>query len=172
MVLGKQNDIIPHPLAPIPAVFGARRAGEMPVLHGEDVSHPSYPHDELNMIELPHHLLLNEQKAMTAFANYLSEQMAGNLAHLYLFGSKARGDFQPDSDIDLLVIVRELTPDARWLIRAAAVDYLLQYEVLLNTHILDQAHWDKITQYQDTLWREVDRDGVPILVPAASTLVH
>ena len=124
------------------------------------------------MSELPDHLSLNEEDAITAFTNYLLEEMAGNLSRIYLFGSKARGDFQPDSDIDLLVIVRHLSPDARWLIRAAAADYSLKYDVLLNTHILDQTRWQAIVQYEDSLWREVERDGVPILVPAASTLVH
>ena len=124
------------------------------------------------MSKLPEHLSLNEKDAITAFANYLLEEMAGNLAHIYLFGSKARGNFQPDSDIDLLVVARQLSPDARWLIRAAAADYSLQYDVLLNTHILDQTRWQAIAQYENSLWREVERDGVPILVPAASTLVH
>lgn len=124
------------------------------------------------MSKLPEHLSLNEKDAITAFANYLLEEMAGNLAHIYLFGSKARGNFQPDSDIDLLIIVHQLSPDVRWLIRATAADYSLQYDVLLNTHILDQKRWQAIVQYEDTLWREVKRDGVPILVPTASTLVH
>ena len=56
------------------------------------------------MSELPEHLSPNEEDAIAAFTNYLLEEMAGNLSHIYLFGSKARGNFQPDSDIDLLVI--------------------------------------------------------------------
>jgi len=56
------------------------------------------------MSELPEHLSPNEEDAIAAFTNYLLEEMAGNLSHIYLFGSKAWGDFQPDSDIDLLVI--------------------------------------------------------------------
>ncbi len=43
---------------------------------------------------------------------------------------------------------------------------------IIYTHILDQKRWQAIVQYEDSLWREVERDGVPILVPAASTLVH
>ncbi len=124
------------------------------------------------MNDLPAHLLSNEQDAIIAFTNYLAEQLGGNMAYLYLFGSKARGDFQPDSDIDLLVIVQQLSPDVRWLIRAAAADCSLQYDVLLNTHILDQTRWQAIIQYEDALWRAVERDGIPILVPAASTAVH
>ena len=93
----------------------------------------------------------------------LSQKMRDNLVGLYLFGSKARGDFHADSDIDLLVIVRQLDAESRWLTRATAADYSLQYNVLFNTHLYDKARWDIIVQYQDTLWREVQRDGIALM---------
>ncbi len=38
---------------------------------------------------------------------------------VYLFGSRARGDFHEDSDYDLLVIVPDDTPKERWTLRYA-----------------------------------------------------
>jgi predicted nucleotidyltransferase len=35
----------------------------------------------------------------------------GRVRKIILFGSRARGDARPDSDFDLLVIMRDLTPD-------------------------------------------------------------
>jgi len=79
------------------------------------------------------------------------------LTGIWLFGSKARGDFGPDSDIDLLVIISEL--DWSWWdrIRLIAARVSLEYDLLLNTHILDQPRWDAQRRYQDTLWREMQR---------------
>ena len=45
---------------------------------------------------------------------------------IYLFGSKARGDYGPDSDFDLLVVVPDDAPSARKRSRLA-------YEVLRGT---------------------------------------
>ena len=114
--------------------------------------------------DLPDHLHENEKKAIAAVVATLSQAMNNNLADMYLFGSKARGDFHADSDIDLLVIVNQLDPDSRWKVRATAADCSLQYDVLFNTHIIDKARWDHLVAHQDTLWREVQRDGIPLLV--------
>ena len=84
---------------------------------------------------------------------------------VWLFGSKSRGDFRPDSDIDLLVVLRDLRPAKRWCIREIAAECSLTYDVLFNVHILDQAGWDEEVHYQGTLWRELQRDGV-LLLPA------
>jgi predicted nucleotidyltransferase len=114
------------------------------------------------MINLPNHLKHNEKEAIMAVAALFSEALGDNLDKLYLFGSKARGDFHADSDIDLLVIVNQLDSDSRWLVRATAADCSLQYDVLFNTHLYDKARWDAIAQYQDTLWREVQGGGISL----------
>jgi predicted nucleotidyltransferase len=114
------------------------------------------------MIDLPLHLLFNEKEAVMAVTAELSKELGDNLVKLYLFGSKARGDFHDDSDIDLLVIVNRLDAESRWQIRATAANCSLQYDVLFNTHLYDKARWDDIVRYRDTLWREVERDGIPL----------
>lgn len=70
---------------------------------------------------------------------HLTEEDAGALARIverlieayrpesiYLFGSKARGDYGPDSDFDLLVVVPDTAPDERKRSRLA-------YQVLRGT---------------------------------------
>jgi uncharacterized protein len=85
-----------------------------------------------------------------------------DVAGVWLFGSKARGDFRPDSDIDLLVVVRGLQPAKRRCIREIAAECSLTYDVLFNVHILEQARWNEEVHYQGTLWRELQRDGAPL----------
>jgi uncharacterized protein len=120
------------------------------------------------MIELPDHLLSNEKKAIVACTSSLVALLLDNLVTLWLFGSKARGDFDSDSDIDLLVIVHHLDPETRWSIRAVAADCSLYYDVLFNTHIVEKHRWQKIVQQQDTLWREIEQDGIAL--PALATV--
>ncbi len=114
------------------------------------------------MNNLPHHLQLNEKEAIARVVTMLAETLTDNLAGVYLFGSKARGDFHADSDVDLLIIVHELDPDSRWQVRAKAADCSLQYDVLFNTHILDNTRWEYLEKHQGTLWREVQRDGISL----------
>lgn len=112
------------------------------------------------MNDLPQYLQRNEKEAIELVTKQLFKLLKENLVEVYLFGSKARGDFHADSDIDLLVIVGRLDSESRWKIRATAADYSLKFDVLFNTHILEQTRWNRLVETQDTLWREVQRDGI------------
>lgn len=110
------------------------------------------------------HLTQREIDGINACTSAFREWLEDNLVELWLFGSKARGDFGPNSDIDLLVIVSELPSEVEWEIYEMAADYSLEYDVLFNIHILDSAAWEKQAHWRDTLWREVKRDGLALNV--------
>lgn len=113
-----------------------------------------------------HFLQTKEQAAVNECVARLHDALGDDLIGLWLFGSKSRGDFGPDSDIDLLVVLEDLQPEKRWRIRQIAARCSLEYDVLFNTHILDQERWEKEVRHQGTLWHEIQRDGVS-LMPAA-----
>ena len=119
------------------------------------------------MTELRQILHLNEQEGVRAFADNLLSEADAQEAGLWLFGSKSRGESFPDSDIDLLVIIQQLTPQLRWRIREIAADCSLEYDVLLNTHILAEQEWNKHVERRSTLWREIQQDGISV-----TTKVH
>lgn len=114
------------------------------------------------MNDLPSHLEENERAAILAFAQSVRDFLGADLCHVWLFGSKARGDFQDDSDLDLLIVLRHLDPERRGVIRRLGARASLEHDTLINTHIYEKERWDYLAQYQDTLWREIQRDGVPL----------
>ena len=109
------------------------------------------------------HLRGHEQAAVSECVGRLRQTLGKQLIGAWLFGSKARGDFGPDSDIDLLIVIPELDWSLWDEIRLTAARVSLEYDVLLNTHILDQPRWRAQMHYQDTLWQEVQQDGVSLL---------
>ena len=111
----------------------------------------------------PLYLEEQERSAVQAFAARLNDFLGEELCHLWLFGSKARGDFNADSDVDVLIVLHNLNPERRGIIRRMAARISLEFDTLLNTHILDKAHWDNLVQHEDTLWREIQRDGISLL---------
>lgn len=120
------------------------------------------------MISPLSHLSTKEKDAINACSLGITEWVGENLAGLWLFGSKARGDDRPYSDIDLLLIVKEVSSKIQWEVYEIAADYSLEYDVLFNIHIIDRAEWEKRKRWQDTLWREVHQDGVLLTAPEMS----
>jgi predicted nucleotidyltransferase len=109
----------------------------------------------------------NENLALHSLAQNLSQRLGQQLCYLWLFGSKSRGDFAPDSDIDILVVIDYLTPEIQHDVRQTAARISLNHDVLLNTHLLDKKRWDEISYHQATLWREIQKDGVSLLETAS-----
>jgi predicted nucleotidyltransferase len=112
----------------------------------------------------------HEVAAVTEFVSRL-QVLGQEPLLLWLFGSKARGDSAPDSDIDLLVVLTSVQPETQWLIWRLGSDVSLEYDVLLNVHIIDADRWDDERLYQGTLWCEIQRDGVPLQPQVPSALV-
>ena len=118
------------------------------------------------------HLLPHEMAAVSEYTLRLHEILGHELIGLWLFGSKVRGDWGPDSDIDFLLVLKSVLPETRWRVWELASDISPEYDILLNTHIIDAVRWKDERRYRGTLWCEIERDGVPLrpdVSPASAT---
>ena len=120
------------------------------------------------MARMLRHLEKEETVAIRQFAMYLIDSLKERVLDIKLFGSKTRGDFTPDSDLDVFIVLDTSDWDTKDQVRFMAADLSLEHDVLLNTHILSRERWEEMARYQATLWREVQRDGVSLMPgPAA-----
>lgn len=58
------------------------------------------------------HLTPHEREVLAEFLSRLRERCGDRIAHVWLFGSKVRGDFDEESDVDLLIVAA--TGMMRW----------------------------------------------------------
>ncbi|MCH5225654.1 MAG: nucleotidyltransferase domain-containing protein [Muribaculaceae bacterium] len=84
-------------------------------------------------------------------------------ANIILYGSEARGEARPDSDIDLLILIPNQYKNEYNNLRAAIADKLFEIEletsVLISPLVLLQEMWEnKITPF--TL--NVKKDGIAL----------
>jgi predicted nucleotidyltransferase len=79
-----------------------------------------------------------------------------------LFGSKARGDADAESDIDLLVVVDVETSEFRSELWRIASDVSLEYNVVLSPRVFGQARWDETQRMRLPLYRAIVADGIPL----------
>lgn len=82
-------------------------------------------------------------------------------ARVILFGSRARGDSNPSSDWDFLVLTsRPIDNYTKKLIRDSLLDAELEAEQVISSIIFSQEKWQ---DYQVTpLYKNVSKDGVEL----------
>ena len=76
---------------------------------------------------------------------------------IYLFGSRARGNWDGLSDTDLLVVAESRAAAEQW------ADQLLAHGVAQDVIGLDRMAWQQLPEHPSVIWRNVARDAQPLL---------
>lgn len=105
-------------------------------------------------------LTRQENAAVAEFKSNITSALGDKIISIKLFGSKARGDETPESDIDLLVEVNERTGRVEDAVYDAAFEANLKYGVFISARIIPS----KVLE--DPVWsitpflKNIRREGV------------
>ncbi|MBI2836897.1 MAG: nucleotidyltransferase domain-containing protein [Acidobacteria bacterium] len=81
---------------------------------------------------------------------------------MYLFGSRCRDDWRPDSDYDVLVIVRKRSRELKSRLYDAVMDVLLETGRLVSLKIVERAEFERLRSIPTPFLANVLREGVQI----------
>ena len=90
------------------------------------------------------------------------EQLYGDrLVHLVLFGSRARGDAEPDSDIDVLVVLNGPVNAGEEIGRTGGIiaEVSLENNVVISCVFMDRHRYE---HKNGPLLRNIRKEGVPV----------
>ncbi|MBI4366003.1 MAG: nucleotidyltransferase domain-containing protein [Deltaproteobacteria bacterium] len=79
-----------------------------------------------------------------------------------LFGSRARGEGNEVSDVDLLVLTTEAVVPQRGKIFEIAGDILVEYDIDVSPLVFSERQFQSLRQRERLLAEEIDRDGRPL----------
>lgn len=104
-----------------------------------------------------------EQAWVDAYQKALAEQFPGLVEELLIFGSKARGEAGPDSDLDVLIVVKNHAAHLKRQLRR--VGYLLAATSKAVPSILaySEEEWESRKRSGSPFRKAVERDAVKVL---------
>jgi len=107
-------------------------------------------------------LMKNESEAIEAAIRMLKSEFS--VSKIILFGSKARGDHDEHSDIDLLVVASKLL---HWkeekAIVGALFDIGMKYDVIFSPLFTSVDEWENGIFTKFPVYQEISRDGAVVL---------
>ncbi len=113
-------------------------------------------------VEIPEVVTKN---AIEAFKEALISRLSERVLKIVFFGSRMRGIFGPESDIDLLVVLSEKNKeivDTIYEISDAIENNILHYEIPFSIHILTKNEYDRLKDSKSQFIEEIEKEGITI----------
>ena len=102
----------------------------------------------------------SERKALSALKQALMEKV--RLVDFRLFGSRARGDASPESDIDVMIEVEEYTPAVESLIDDTLFEINLSYDCFISAVIFSRKELEEGPLDASPLYKAVEKEGIRV----------
>jgi predicted nucleotidyltransferase len=100
--------------------------------------------------------------ALTQYAQRLDARFGPRLRHVRLFGSWARGEAGPDSDVDVAVVVDDLTR-AEWALALDdACEVSMETEIALTAFVLPTLRFESLLARERRIARDILAEGIPL----------
>ena len=108
------------------------------------------------------HLTPDESAWLEAYCSELRHH-ADKVVRMLVYGSKARGDAHDESDVDVLIIVRDDAADAKRSLRVIGYDLAATSNAVPSIMAYTLAEWQERSDRGYPFQRAVERDGVSVL---------
>jgi predicted nucleotidyltransferase len=104
---------------------------------------------------------LQVEEIVRAFSDELVKRAGDEIEAIIWYGSTARGEGTPDSDIDVAVVLRNQENDRmRRLALDISAELSLDHDCLLVPFLISSARYQEMKQIGRLLVRNIEKDGV------------
>lgn len=105
------------------------------------------------------------QFILSEIAKTARETFGEHLDSVILYGSYARGDYTPESDVDIMILVKDIAPEELWRYKKSIIrkesELGLDYDLLISAYVKDIETFNK---YLDVLpfYQNVMKEGIKV----------
>ncbi len=115
---------------------------------------------------LPLHLQPNERAALMEFLDALQQCYAEQVQHVILYGSKARGDFGEESDIDLLMVITNDDWRAQRPFHRLVSSLSTRYDVVFSLLVVGPKRYSRMQR--TPLYEFISEEGIELWTKASA----
>jgi uncharacterized protein len=102
----------------------------------------------------------NERAALAKLKKTLEERF--NLIDFRVFGSKARGEAVPESDVDVMIEIEEYNPLTESAIDELVFKINLEYDCFISVVIFGRRELEEGPLGESPLFRVIEREGIKV----------
>ncbi len=109
----------------------------------------------------------SERAALAELRDALREKFGERLVRFVLFGSKARGESDEESDVDVLLVIRDFDKEENWDEWNELEDLAfeigdMRHGVIFNTIEYSQSEYEFELRHEYPLIANIEREGIPL----------
>ena len=103
-----------------------------------------------------------EEQWLKDYRRILAQRFPGLVEQIVIFGSKARGTATADSDLDVLIVIREGDWQLKDLVTEPGYELSLGTDVVPSIMVYTREEWEQHRRDEAPFWQTVNRDGVVV----------
>jgi predicted nucleotidyltransferase len=103
-----------------------------------------------------------EQRWLDSYKETVMGQFPHLVQEIRVFGSKARGESSPDSDLDVLVVISHGSWEEKDAVASPGHLASVGTSVVPSFLVLTREEWTERERKRSPIWRSISRDGVTV----------
>ena len=100
----------------------------------------------------------NEKQALQALKKRIQEEFS--LLDFRLFGSKARQNSSPESDIDVMIMIEKSNPEIEARLDDIVFDINLEHDTFISTVIFSRWEIEEGPMGESPIYKSIQREGI------------
>jgi len=101
-------------------------------------------------------------KVLRELRHSMESQLGDRLVKIVVFGSRARGDFDTESDTDIAIIVRELSRELKHQILDTVAEIELKFLIPLSVIVFSENEFEQLKKRERRIALDIEREGIPL----------
>lgn len=107
-------------------------------------------------------LTSTEQAAIQKFVTQVRQGLASNVVSLSLFGSRSRGEGDEESDLDVLVLLKQVDVATKNRVWNIANDIFLDTWINIAPLVVSEEDFNRLLSRERRVALEIKRDSLPL----------